>query len=601
MGNTPSTPSAVEPAPGTFDQAFATAAAANAARQDAYAADRTDATATASAAASSSPARARHAHQLATLEQSQDAHLGARRPVPLVLSGKPAPTAPIALPSPRHAAHHHQYGTGFMDRDHGHAHGAGAESTSEPSPTVPHGAGAAAARNPALSAAVAAAAAQFGSSPFVGSPLSYASSVIGPAAGTAASAAPSAIRGPLPNGDVAHLVADMTQLDLHGQPPHQQPPPSWLAPPELPSVEADLVTHNTASDTSSSTGRTPTAMAPESALTAALRQQALAPSDPLAARPTNGTTHHATSAGFPAPIRIPSTIQFIADALTDGTSGSGDFVAPSAVYITGSFNNWQTKVPLRRVTGGNAAANPRQAVFSVTLPLAPGVYRLKFIVDDEWRCCRNLPTAQDDDGTLVNYIEVAAPPVPVITQPMGPRARASTAPDVPLATTLPAPILAPVRHSPTAESMAHSVPASRTDPWANGAAPLSESPPGSYTTIVPTPRMLSRLASAGAAAAAAAASGTSVPVPVLEDLVDDDGTDVDENAPMLDPPTLPVHLTKVVLNQARPEEEAVPVPPHVVLNHLYACSIRDGVMAVAITSRYRKKHVTTVYYRPVSI
>ncbi|KNE72534.1 hypothetical protein AMAG_20535 [Allomyces macrogynus ATCC 38327] len=251
MGNTPSTPSAVEPALGTIDQVLATAAAANAARQDASVADRPDTTATTSAAAApSSPARARHAHQLATLEQSQDAHLGARRPVPLVLSGKPAPTAPIALPSPRHAAHH-QYGAGFMDRDHGHAHGADAESTGEPSPTAPHSAGAAAARNPALSAAVAAAAAQFGISPF--------------------------------------------------------------------------------------------------------------------------------------------------------------------------------------------------------------------------------------------------------------------------------------------------------------------------------------------------------------DLVDDDGTDVDENAPVLDPPSLPVHLTKVVLNQARPDEEVVPVPPHVVLNHLYACSIRDGVMAVAITSRYRKKHVTTVYYRPVSI
>jgi len=33
----------------------------------------------------------------------------------------------------------------------------------------------------------------------------------------------------------------------------------------------------------------------------------------------------------------------------------------------------------------------------------------------------------------------------------------------------------------------------------------------------------------------------------------------------------------------------LPVPNHVVLNHLYTLSIRDGVMALGTTSRYRKK------------
>jgi hypothetical protein len=58
------------------------------------------------------------------------------------------------------------------------------------------------------------------------------------------------------------------------------------------------------------------------------------------------------------------------------------------------------------------------------------------------------------------------------------------------------------------------------------------------------------------------------------------------------PPSLPPHLEKVMLNSQTVSDEdnsVLPVPNHVTLNHLYACSIKDGVMALAATSRYRKK------------
>jgi hypothetical protein len=35
-----------------------------------------------------------------------------------------------------------------------------------------------------------------------------------------------------------------------------------------------------------------------------------------------------------------------------------------------------------------------------------GVHHLKYIVDDEWTCSEDLPTASDPDGNLVNYIQV---------------------------------------------------------------------------------------------------------------------------------------------------------------------------------------------------
>lgn len=44
--------------------------------------------------------------------------------------------------------------------------------------------------------------------------------------------------------------------------------------------------------------------------------------------------------------------------------------------------------------------------FSLVLNLPPGPHRLKFIVDESWRCSDDLATATDADGSLVNYLEV---------------------------------------------------------------------------------------------------------------------------------------------------------------------------------------------------
>ncbi len=38
---------------------------------------------------------------------------------------------------------------------------------------------------------------------------------------------------------------------------------------------------------------------------------------------------------------------------------------------------------------------------------------------------------------------------------------------------------------------------------------------------------------------------------------------------------------------------------HVMVNHMYALSIQDGVMVMCTTKRFRKKYVTSVLYRPI--
>jgi len=67
------------------------------------------------------------------------------------------------------------------------------------------------------------------------------------------------------------------------------------------------------------------------------------------------------------------------------------------------------------------------------------------------------------------------------------------------------------------------------------------------------------------------------------------------------PPVLPPHLLQVILNKDIPvhcEPTLLPEPNHVMLNHLYALSIKDGVMVLSATHRYRKKYVTTLLYKP---
>lgn len=65
---------------------------------------------------------------------------------------------------------------------------------------------------------------------------------------------------------------------------------------------------------------------------------------------------------------------------------------------------------------------------------------------------------------------------------------------------------------------------------------------------------------------------------------------------------LPPHLLqKILLNEqvhASYEPSLLPEPNHVMLNHLYALAIRNQVMALSATSRYKKKFVTTLLYKP---
>ncbi|KAF8574233.1 carbohydrate-binding module family 48 protein [Ramaria rubella] len=96
----------------------------------------------------------------------------------------------------------------------------------------------------------------------------------------------------------------------------------------------------------------------------------------------------------------------------DADSGRTRLIATTIVWsgggnevlLAGTFDEleWRARERMR--------FDPATQTHTLTLPLPPGTYRLKFIVDDTWRCSDDMPTATDDGtGNLVNYIDVEDP------------------------------------------------------------------------------------------------------------------------------------------------------------------------------------------------
>ncbi|WVW78920.1 hypothetical protein I302_100883 [Kwoniella bestiolae CBS 10118] len=227
------------------------------------------------------------------------------------------------------------------------------------------------------------------------------------------------------------------------------------------------------------------------------------------------------------------------------------------VYVTGNFaDNWKGRIKLHRSTHD----------FNTILRLPPGQYRLKFIVDDSWMCSKLISTATDDDGTLVNWIEVETPK--------------------------------------TEEEM-------RAE-WAMDAKPAvkEENDDESQwtTTIPPSLTLYQYIEELPNHFSPEEYSLFLKSVPYLP------------NVPA--PPTLPRILDKVIVNNdskrlwdshdpsmanqvgysgapaTLDDNSILAVPNHVVLNHLTASAIRNGTLGVGTTTRYRKKYITTMFFKP---
>ncbi|KAL5479516.1 hypothetical protein EMCRGX_G023043 [Ephydatia muelleri] len=177
------------------------------------------------------------------------------------------------------------------------------------------------------------------------------------------------------------------------------------------------------------------------------------------------------------------------------------------VYVCGSFNHWETKIPMTNSHGD----------FTAIVDLPQGKHEYKFYVDGQWIHNPNEPVSDNHLGSFNNVVDVNQKDFDVYGEnwEFGKRDKAGH----------------------------------------------QASPPGSYCQDMP-PR------------SAASSFPPHLP-PLLQQ------TALNEDLPSLDDPTL------------------LPDPSHVSLNHLYALSIKDNVLVLGATHRYKEKYVTTLMYKPV--
>ncbi|SCZ98184.1 BZ3500_MvSof-1268-A1-R1_Chr7-1g09046 [Microbotryum saponariae] len=258
---------------------------------------------------------------------------------------------------------------------------------------------------------------------------------------------------------------------------------------------------------------------------------------------------------------------------------------PSEVYVTGTFaKGWQTKIELRKA---NAAD------FSALISLPPGPHRLKFIVDKEWKASKNLPVATDADGNLINYLHVNAADSKLATELWKASGTGSTAPTTRTQPSVSAPnstSLWPTfgdEDDAEAPGVDGGVDGLDDSEWTseipyelveygeweaerdaieNSSAFLNP-PPNSPPIVLPPPPAVS-----------------GVP-----------------------PPSLPAQLEKGPLNHAAyvtqgsgDDNSILPKPDHSVINHLAASPIKGGFLSVGVTTRYKRKFVTIVYYKALA-
>ncbi|KAI0129964.1 hypothetical protein BJ170DRAFT_294298 [Xylariales sp. AK1849] len=225
------------------------------------------------------------------------------------------------------------------------------------------------------------------------------------------------------------------------------------------------------------------------------------------------------------------------------------------VYVTGTPFQWSRKQRLFPAKG-------QEGVLEAIIPVFPGTHHIKFLVDGSMETSIHLPTTVDFGNNLVNYIEVSG-----------------------------------------------------DDPAARNITSLGVSPPKSATEAEALPsRQPSESQMAGGVKAPA--KKVIVPADTFSGHIPSYLADFDQpedtrcyqlSVGALDklptPPSLPGFLSKPIMNNntlIKDDNSVLNMPNHTILNHLATSSIKNNVLAVSATTRYKNKYVTTIIYKPTS-
>ncbi|KAK3325305.1 hypothetical protein B0H66DRAFT_118187 [Apodospora peruviana] len=222
------------------------------------------------------------------------------------------------------------------------------------------------------------------------------------------------------------------------------------------------------------------------------------------------------------------------------------------VYVTGTIFQWNRKTRLHPVEG-------RPGVFAATINILPGTHHVRFLVDGQMQTSPDLPTTVDFGNNLVNYIEVNPDDLP--------------------------------SRPPQTSGISIN---KETGQLVQQKPPPAEGEEGSKTPkdrIVPPADIFAH----------------TIPQFLLDFDQPEDTPVYHMAASAIDklqtPPALPGFLGKPILNAAtliKDDNSVLNMPNHTVLNHLATSSIKNNILAVSATTRYKNKYVTTIMYKPTT-
>ncbi|KAI1754455.1 5'-AMP-activated protein kinase beta subunit, interation domain-containing protein [Xylaria castorea] len=220
------------------------------------------------------------------------------------------------------------------------------------------------------------------------------------------------------------------------------------------------------------------------------------------------------------------------------------------VYVTGTPFQWGRKQRLLPAKG-------EEGVLETTIRVFPGTHHIKFLVDGTMQTSPDLPTTVDFGNNLVNYIEISGD--------------TSGVREINLESSVP--------KAEDAQNLPSRVPST---------ANINEPHTAKKRDIVPAnvfsgklPRYLEDFDQPEESKAYRASAAALEKLPA--------------------PPSLPGFLSKPIMNNTtliKDDNSVLNMPNHTVLNHLATCSIRNNVLPLSATTRYKDKYVTTVIYKP---
>ena len=186
------------------------------------------------------------------------------------------------------------------------------------------------------------------------------------------------------------------------------------------------------------------------------------------------------------------------------------------------------------------------------LELPPGTHHVKFIVDGDMQLSNELPTAVDYTNILVNYIEVSADDLP------------------------------------KEKTEGYKVP--------DGVYPPQVLPPQGIDVQDHAPDSVGKTQNTNEEIMPPMHFGSDVPGYLIDMDRQEESKRYDravkETSEIPTPPSLPLFLTKSILNGTTPmkdDSSVLNMPNHTVLNHLATSSIKNGVLATSATTRYKRK------------